>query len=268
MSEPAPRKEPLLSLKAKEAIAKAVITDAYEVYSRPAIVWSAGKDSTVALHLVKTVTEALGKKIPPSFFLDHGDHFPETLKMLDDVSRDWGLKLIAAKNDDVLGNIREGKVNVTDLNQENQAEIERTGFTGTEFVASMDTELGNHLLKTVPMNAVIKRYRFDALITGVRWDENPARSGEIFISPRKDHVRVQPILPFTERNIWEYIFRYKLPFHPKYREGFRSIDGMHDSHKVSDLPAWEQDMDKTGERAGRSQDKEEIMAKLRALGYM
>ena len=38
--------------------------------------------------------------------------------------------------------------------------------------------------------------------------------------------------------------------------------------KTSDLPAWKQDLESTTERSGRKQDKENLMEKLRDLGYM
>ena len=90
------------------------------------------------------------------------------------------------------------------------------------------------------------------------------------MSPRNnpEHIRIQPILPFLEKDIWQYIFKHNLLIHPKYYEGYRSIDGIHDSKKVSDLPAWEQDFDVISERSGRSQDKEGMMEKLRKFGYM
>lgn len=262
------RKELFLSLTAKENIARAVIGDALAKYIRPAIIWSGGKDSTTVLHLVKQVSESMNMKMPPSFFVDHGDHFPETMEFLMEVSGIWNIKLFTARNEDLLNHVKDGNVNVLELNAENQSEIKKIGFTGAEFSYSLDTEIGNHLLKTVPMNDLIRKYRFDALITGVRWDENPARSDDVFISPRQGHMRIQPIIPFLEKDIWEYIFKYSLPIHPLYRQGYRSIDGIHDSHKVSDKPAWEQDLERTKERAGRSQDKESMMEKLRALGYM
>jgi phosphoadenosine phosphosulfate reductase len=40
------------------------------------------------------------------------------------------------------------------------------------------------------------------------------------------------------------------------------------SLKSSDIPAWDQDLENTEERAGRRQDKEKAMARLRKLGYM
>ena len=264
------RRESILTLKAKEEIAKIVIRDALNNFVRPTIVWSGGKDSTVVLHMVKLVSEELGMKIPPALFIDHGDHYPETMEILDSVSKDWGFKVIIARNDDVLKNVKDDIIHVSDLSDENCAEVKKIGFNGDKFAYSLDTDIGNHLLKTVAMNSTISRYRFDALFTGVRWDENPARSSEVFISPRENpsHVRVQPILPMLEKNIWEYMFANKLPIHPKYKEGYRSIDGIRDSKRISDLPAWEQDMDATKEREGRSQDKEGMMERLRLLGYM
>ncbi len=260
-----------LSLGAKESIASIVIEDALKRFKRPTVVWSAGKDSTVVLDLVLKVCKRIGVSNPPALFIDHGQHYDETLKMLTDISNKWKFKMIYARNEDVLKNVdKRGKIKISSLSKKNQEEARRIGFTGAEFDYGLETEVGNHLLKTVAMNETIEKYRFDALFTGVRWDENEARSKEVFISPRVNpaHVRVQPILPFTERNVWEYIFKYKLPMHPLYKQGYRSIDGKFDSKKTSDIPAWEQDLEHTKERAGRSQDKEGVMEKLRIFGYM
>ncbi|MGC8600236.1 MAG: phosphoadenosine phosphosulfate reductase family protein, partial [Nitrososphaeria archaeon] len=65
-----------LSLDAKEKIGITVIKDALNRFNRGAIVWSAGKDSTVALHLLKRAVEEEGLDMLPAIFVDHGDHFP------------------------------------------------------------------------------------------------------------------------------------------------------------------------------------------------
>ena len=260
-----------LSLEAKEQIALVVVKDALKRFNRPTVVWSAGEDSTVVLDIVRKACKELDMSMPPAMFIDHGDHYEDTLKMLDEISKKWGFKMVYARNDDVLKNVgKDNMIQVKDLNKTNQEEEKRIGFTGDSFAYDLETEVGNHILKTVAMNEAIEKYRFDALFTGVRWDENAARSVEVFISPRShpNHVRVQSILPFTERNVWEYLFANKLPIHPLYKQGYRSIDGKRDSKKVSDLPAWEQDLEHTKERAGRSQDKEGVMEKLRLFGYM
>ena len=267
---PEKRVEGGLSLNAKIEIAKIVINDALTRYKRPFVVWSAGKDSMVVLHLVRTVVQGKNYEMPPALFIDHGQHYDETYQMIDQISKEWNFKVIFAKNDDALSKVKNNMVYVKDLNEENQKEARRIGFEGESFEYSLDTDVGNHIFKTVAMNDAIRRYRIDALFTGIRWDENQARSWEVFISARENpaHVRVHPILPFTERNVWEYTFKFNLPIHPLYKQGYRSIDGKYDSKKTSDKPAWEQDLEHTKERAGRSQDKEGMMEKLRRFGYM
>ena len=270
MVQPGKHAETILSLESKISIADTVIRDAFSNFKRPAVVWSTGKDSTVMLHLVREYLKDQNGIIF-SIFIDHGMHYPETIKMLDDIGKEWKIKVISAKNDDVLNNIdNDGFIHVNKLTKENQLEIKSLGYNGDKFHYDLDSEVANHLLKTVPLKNIITKNRFDCAFVGVRWDENAARSTELFMRRREnaDHTRVHPILTFTESDIWKYIFKFNLPIHPLYYKGYRSIDGIYDSSPSDTRPAWEQDMDKTEERAGRSQDKEGIMEKLRELGYM
>jgi phosphoadenosine phosphosulfate reductase len=259
-----------LELDSKVSIGKIIIKDALKRFKSPVVVWSAGKDSTVVLDLVMKVAKEENIRVPPALFIDHGDHFQETWDMLNKYANEWNLKLVVAKNEKVINAVKDGNIKLSDIGDENITETKKIGFTGDSFPYSLDTDIGNHLLKTVAMNQTIRKYGFDALFTGIRWDENAARSTEKFFSPRENppHTRVHPILTFRERDIWDYMFKYNLPIHPKYKEGYRSIDGIRDSTKTSDKPAWEQDLESTKERAGRSQDKEGMMEKLRKMGYM
>ncbi len=266
------REEKYLSLSAKIKIAEIVISDSIENFNRPATVWSAGKDSTVVLHLVRNVFKSKNMNIPPAILIDHGQHYDETYDMVNKISKEWDFKVLYAKNQDFISKVQDNKVLIADLNEENRNELKKINFdfNNKYMEYSLDTFEGNHLLKTVPFNNIIRKYRFDALYTGVRWDENEARSIETFISPRSnpEHFRVQPVILFTERDIWDYMFQYKLPIHPLYYQGYRSIDGKYDSKKIGDKPAWEQDLENTEERAGRAQDKEKMMERLREFGYM
>lgn len=287
----------------KIAMAEDVVRHALEEYdpAKTVIGFTGGKDSTLTAYIVKKVCEEHGFEKPTFMFVDHGQHFNEIEDFVQTLSEDWGFDVLTARNDDLIEQADEpgDKVPVEELNERNQREVERLSEEYAEVPWLMNTEAGNHLLKTVPMNELIEARDIKAVINGVRWDEQEARSDEHFISPREspDHVRVHPILPFTEKNVWEFTWNVlvpetvehfpehadwpssaadlpngvavdDLPISPKYWEGFRSLGSEVSTGKTSEEPAWLQDLENTVEREGRAQDKENIMKKLRDLGYM
>jgi phosphoadenosine phosphosulfate reductase len=205
-------------------------------------------------------------------FIDEGHVFEEILELVDRVKAEWNVKVVVVKNTDVsdrasgLGDL----INVTDLNERNRQEIEKLGFTYESFPFEPESYVGNHLMKTVAMNVFLEENGLKALSTAIRWDEQEARIEEEYFSPRENptQTRVHPILHFTERDIWNCIHKYNIPFCSLYYQGYRSLGAKGSTHKNSDTPAWEQDLENTPEREGRGQDKEQVMEQLRALGYM
>ena len=96
-----------------------------------------------------------------------------------------------------------------------------------------------------------------------------------------EHVRVQPLLDWTEVDIWRYIQREKIPIPQMYfaRNGKRlSFARLHARSHIRSraLPSTideiiaELEATKTSERAGRAQDHHErnAMQKLRARGFL
>ncbi len=260
-----------LPFKTKRTIAELILKETFETANRPALLWTGGKDSMLVLSLALETASTNDQDPPQLVFIDHGQHFDETWILMDELVKREGLKPIIVRNDDFLEATNENPdfVKLDILNAENQEEALRVGFAEREVPVDLNTAVGNHLLKTVALNRAIREKGFDFVITGIRWDENPARSVEVFFSPRDQpaHTRVHPILPWTESEVWRYTLESGVPIHPLYQQGYRSFDGIKDSKPTSTIPAWEQDLETTEERAGRAQDKEEIMERLRSLGY-
>ncbi|MFP3044545.1 MAG: phosphoadenosine phosphosulfate reductase family protein [Thermocladium sp.] len=263
------RRLDLLPLKYKATIAEAVAEAALTTFKKVVVVWSAGKDSTVVLHATLKAQERSGGKFDV-VFIDHYMHFEETLKFIEEVEKQWGIKVIFKGNERLKGYRYGDEVKVSELSPGDREELVRIGYTAPTFRYALNNVAANHLLKTVPMNEFIRDGGYEGVLIGIRWDENPARAGEVFFSRRENpvHVRVHPILPFTERDVWDYTLGNKLPINPLYYRGFRSIDDKYESKPTGDKPAWEQDLEGTPERVGRAQDKEGIMELLRKYGYM
>lgn len=220
------------TLEQKEEKSLEIIKEALQRFEgKLATTFTGGKDSLVVLHLFKRLGD--GKVNVPVLNLDTTVKFKEVIGFRDQLARDWDLNLIITTNEE---GVKQVKI-------------------------AEDREGCCHLLKTEAINMAVEEHGWTALVTGVRWDEQPARIDEEYFSERPEHTRIQPILHFTEIDIWDYIEKYDLPYCELYDQGYRSL-GCEPCTKKSTRPRGD-----GPEREGRSQEKEEIMGQLRDLGY-
>jgi len=252
-----------------------IIREAYYHYKKLAMLWSVGKDSTTMLWLCR---KAFFGEIPfPLLHIDTSYKFPEMYKFRDEYSKKWGLKLLITRNEESLAK----------------------GMTCEKKLECCTA------LKTEGLKQAIAKYGFEALLLGIRRDEHGIRAKERYFSPRdeqfkwnyqdqppelwdqyknqaeeKTHIRVHPLLHWTEKDIWYYIKRENIPITDLYlaKDGkrYRSIgcvpccSPVESNASTVDEIIEELESTITSERAGRAQDKEDTytMQKLRALGYM
>ncbi|MEW6003504.1 MAG: phosphoadenosine phosphosulfate reductase family protein [Nitrospirota bacterium] len=192
-----------------------------------AVAFTGGKDSTVLLHIIRTAFHGV---IPFKVFnIDTSVKFKDIYAFRDRLKNEWNLNLIILKNENAMDVIKQTK----------------------------DSAECCYLLKTKVLDEGIKRYGIKALMTAIRWDEQVTRAEERYFSEREDHIRIHPILHFMEKDIWEYIRKYHIPYCELYDKGYRSLG----CEPCTVLPAG------GTERSGRAQDKEAIMERLRELGY-
>ncbi len=253
-----------------------LIREAKAQFKNPAVLWSTGKDSTATVWLCK---KAFFGKIPfPVVHIDTSYKFPEIYEFRDEIAKKWNLDLIVARNEESI----------------------KKGMSPKKGALDCCTAL-----KTEALKNLIEERKFDALIMAIRRDEHGIRAKERYFSPRDEkfhwnykdqpaelwnlyikpsedfsHMRVHPILAWTEFNVWEYMKQEKLPVNPLYfaKNGkrYRSLGCMPCTVPVEsaasniDEIVEEIRTSVSPERAGRSQDKEKayMMQKLRSLGYM
>lgn len=222
-----------MDLEKKTIKAKKIIKQAAKRYPKKklAIAWTGGKDSTALLHLIR---EVFGEIPFPVMFNDSTMEFEEIYQFIDKLEKEWRLNLIRI------------------LHSEEELK---------QFDKSIDIEEKKKLVRMMKISAINKALEeqgFTAFMVGIRWDEHEARSKEKYFSKRPGHVRIHPILHFTEEDVWEYIRKFKVPYVCLYDQGYRSL-GEKPFTKPADA--------KGGERSGRDYDKEKVMQRLRALGY-
>jgi phosphoadenosine phosphosulfate reductase len=205
-----------------------IIEAAYKKWGKSlGIAFTGRKDSSVMMHLVICTL----KEIPEVMFIDHGLHFQESYETLEKLEKKWKLKVHRVADKNLLAK----------LEKEEDPDRKR------EILAQ---------LKIKSIKNTMRKYKWKALMSAIRWDENPARGGENYFSKRKGHWRVHPILHWKEGDIWKYIKEKKIPYNPLYDKGYRSIGAEPFTRRA-----------RGEERQGRDKAKEEIMDRLRGLGY-
>ena len=258
--------------------AKKMILEAFEKYNvdDTRIAYTGGKDSVLLLWLIAEAVKDSGGKMPKCFSIDEGDMFEEVSTFMEDSKAVYGIEIEMIHNSDVSSH-SDGlgtEVKVADLNERNKREVVRLGYEEDTFTYEPESYVGNHLMKTVTCMVYVEDKNVKAVFEGIRWDEQGARAEETYFSPREasefnpEHMRLNPILHFTERDVWDTLLHYKVPTCVLYEQGYRSLGAKVTTKKISDVPAWEQDLENTTERGGRRQDKEGLMGRLRKLGYM
>src|SRR5688500_4764293 len=192
-----------------------ILREAFHKFDKLAMLWSIGKDSTALLWLARKAF--LGHVPFPLVHVDTTYKISSMIEYRDKLVRDWKLELIVGKNDSVLS---EGQTFPN-------GRATRVECCGT--------------LKKDALRQVLDRNGFTGVIVGVRRDEDPTRAKERYFSPRNanmewnasdqppefwnqfksdfapgTHIRIHPLLHWTELNVWEYIERETLPVIPLY----------------------------------------------------
>ena len=251
-----------------------ILREAFNRIDRLAMLWSLGKDSNVMVWLAR---KAFFGHVPfPVMHIDTGRKFPEMYAFRDRYSREWNLNLIL----------------------ETCPPVEATDPT-------LPPAARSAARKTLGLRDAIAKHGLQGIIAGIRRDEESVRAKERVFSPRGDsgqwdfrdqpaefwdhfntdlpagtHLRVHPLLHWTERDIWRYIKREGIPlvdlYFAKNGKRYRSLGDsditipMASNAATLDEIIAELEATTAPERAGRAMDREteDAFERLRAAGYM
>jgi sulfate adenylyltransferase subunit 2 len=257
-----------------EAQSVFILREAYNRIDPLFMLWSLGKDSNVMVWLAK---KAFYGHVPfPVLHVDTGRKFPEMYAFRDRYAKEWKL----------------------DFRKVDCPPVESIDPT-------LPPAARSAARKTEGLKYAISLWSIQGIIAGIRRDEQATRAKERVFSPRDEqgtwdlkdqppefweqyktdfppgtHLRIHPLLHWTELDIWRYTKREGIPTVPLYyaRDGkrYRSLGDSDITNPVASDAATideiihELETTNTSERAGRAMDheREDAFERLRATGYM
>ena len=261
-------------LDALEAQSIYILREAFNRIKPLGMLWSIGKDSNVLLWMARKAF--LGRVPFPVIQLDTEQELDEVYQFRDERVRDWELNL---------------HVEMCPPEEEMDPTLPPASRAAAR--------------KTVGLRNLLERDKYRGIIAGIRRDEQSTRAKERVFSPRSldgnwdfrdqppefwdqyktdfpegTHVRIHPLLHWTEVDVWRYTKRENIPIVPLYlaRDGkrYRSLGEKNITFPIDSNAATIDDIiteleaTRTPERAGRAMDHEaeDSFERLRSSGYM
>ena len=171
---------------------------------------SFGAQSAVCLHLVSIQQPDI-----PVVLVDTGYLFPETYQFIDDLTERLSLNLhiYRAQHSSSWQEARYGK-------------LWEQGLEGIERY--------NHINKVEPMQRALKDLGATAWISGLRRQQAKSRQQLEVLLWRNGRCKVHPLIDWTDRDVYRYLTRYNLPYHPLWEQGYVSIGDVHTTRRLAD----------------------------------
>jgi len=251
-----------------------ILREAFNRLDRLAMLWSLGKDSNVMVWLAR---KAFFGAVPFRLLhVDTGKKFPEMYAFRERYTKEWRLDLIVGDCPPV-----------------------------EEMDPSLPPAARSAARKTAGLNKLIDKYGFTGIIAGIRRDEEGTRAKERVFSPRGlgnvwdvrnqppefwdqfrtsvppgAHLRVHPLLHWTEIDVWRYSQREGIPmvglYFAKNGKRYRSLGDSDITSPIESNAATIEEViaelaaTRVPERSGRAMDheREDAFERLRAAGYM
>lgn len=168
---------------------------------------SFGAQAAVSLHLATRIQPDI-----PVILIDTGYLFPETYRFADALTQQLklNLKIYRAELGAAWMEARFGK-----LWEQGVAGIERY----------------NQLRKVQPMQRALTELGVGTWLAGIRRSQSQSRAQAEFLERHDGRWKLHPIADWRDHDVWRYLNRHQLPYHPLWHEGYVSIGDTHTTQR-------------------------------------
>lgn len=171
---------------------------------------SFGAQAAVCLHMVTRQQPDI-----PVILIDTGYLFKETYRFIDELTERLrlNLKIYRAELSPAWQEARYGK-------------LWEQGLEGIE--------LYNRINKVEPMQRALKDLNAKVWLAGLRRQQASSRRNLQVLVPRNERLKVHPVIDWTDRDVYRYLSKHRLPYHPLWHQGYVSIGDTHTTRRLAD----------------------------------
>jgi phosphoadenosine phosphosulfate reductase len=174
-----------------------------------ALTSSFGAQSAVSLHMFTQINKNI-----PVILIDTGYLFPETYQFIDQLCDRLKLNL---------------KVYKSELSP---AWLEsRHGKLWSQGIDGINKF--NNIMKVTPLDNALDDLGVDTWFSGIRNNQSLSRKNKKVIEIKNSRVKVHPIIDWTDKDIYDYLSKHNLPYHPLWEKGYVSIGDTHTSQPLT-----------------------------------
>lgn len=172
---------------------------------------SFGAQSAVMLHLMNTQKPGI-----PVVVIDTGYLFPETYRFIEELSGKLGLNLHVYR-------------------AQQSAAWQEAKFGRRWEKGKTGLEAYNHDNKVEPMERALGELAVGTWFAGVRRSQSAGRAKTPLIDSSGERWKVHPIADWSDRDVYVYLKKHRLPYHPLWEKGYVSIGDVHTTRSLAEV---------------------------------
>ena len=171
---------------------------------------SFGIQSAVMLHLATRVNQDI-----PVIWVDTGYLPEETYRFADELTKRLNLNLKIYQSD-----ISPARM------ESSYGKLWETGIVE-------DLNRYDQIRKVEPMKRALEESRAKAWLSGLRSDQTKFRQTLTPLRYDGERYKLLPILNWTSKDVYEYMTKHNLPFHPLFDRGYVTVGDWHSSRPLT-----------------------------------
>ncbi|WP_275074962.1 phosphoadenylyl-sulfate reductase [Providencia rettgeri] len=168
---------------------------------------SFGIQSALTLHMVTQVLPEI-----PVILTDTGYLFPETYQFIEQLTQRLHL------------NLQVYRAKQTPAWQEAiYGQLWTQGLEGIERY--------NQLNKVEPMERALNELQAQSWFSGLRREQSASRANLSVLGIGKGIFKILPVIDWNNKQVYEYLTKHNLPYHPLWEQGYLSVGDTHTTRK-------------------------------------